>query len=431
MAKEILLNPMKSVGSNDSFLLNNKLILMTDLDETLSMLKNQIIGQKREFLQILGIRTGVQKLIDMLEKYDFKSGSKTHSIFMSKTIANNTIQLDDSICVSNQYDFDAVKELMVDYTEHLAMFYEKKEYCQSRLEEIAIKAANYYRNAEIPFIMYKGKTPVACLFVEHIHNAKAWIYACAVKKSERGKGYFRALFTVAESKLFAHDIKEVGLFCAELDYVSKIYEKLGFETIEELYSCKIKNSGYESSSGASSRRNVGSAMSIANSIFQTILLYSLCEHQNGNADKISVTIEGRLVTIEDNGRGHGIERLIEGKPYMDFVYNQLQWPYDESKDYPVQLHTLGMSLCRALCETMTVNVRKQDKVLSYCFKGDDPDYKVTELISEKDTGNRISFVVKDDSVTLDFAKEHLAKIAKATTGLDIVLNGAKILDYGF
>ena len=107
---------------------------------------------------------------------------------------------------------------------------------------------------------------------------------------------------------------------------------------------------------------------ITTSVVQTLVLYSLAEHQLGHSKRIQVTASEHSFSIEDDGRGHAIGRSVEGSPYLDFIYCHLDYPYEERKAKPIQLQGLGMSLLNRLCAELIVSVRKTEATLTLRFQ---------------------------------------------------------------
>jgi DNA gyrase/topoisomerase IV subunit B len=129
------------------------------------------------------------------------------------------------------------------------------------------------------------------------------------------------------------------------------------------------------------------------SVVQTLVLYSLAEHQLGHAKNIRVTASERSFSIEDDGRGHAIGRTVEGSPYLDFIYCHLDFPYKERTAKSIQLQGLGMSLLNRLCSEMIVSVRNAEATLNLRFQnGQLVSHELTEA-SNRVTGNKVSGTV--------------------------------------
>jgi len=97
------------------------------------------------------------------------------------------------------------------------------------------------------------------------------------------------------------------------------------------------------------------------SIIRALFLYHLAEYQYGNATTIKVNIQNHNFGTSDNGRGHSVDKKIDGFPYLRLVYSQLEYPFGLDINTPIQLHTIGMSLINSLCSELDVTIYKTEK----------------------------------------------------------------------
>lgn len=109
-------------------------------------------------------------------------------------------------------------------------------------------------------------------------------------------------------------------------------------------------------------------MDLVATAVRALLLYALAEFQSGNTTTIRVTAEGTSFSIADDGRGHPIDRAIEGTSYLKFIYSHFDYPFEPGRSAPVQLHGIGMSLINAMCSQLTLTVRKRDETLQLLFR---------------------------------------------------------------
>lgn len=100
---------------------------------------------------------------------------------------------------------------------------------------------------------------------------------------------------------------------------------------------------------------------------RALMLYCLAEFQSGNASSIHVTAEGNAFSISDDGRGHSIDKTVEGTPYLRFIYTHFDYPFEAGRDAPIQLQGIGMSLVNALCSELHLTVKKRDAELQLRF----------------------------------------------------------------
>ena len=126
------------------------------------------------------------------------------------------------------------------------------------------------------------------------------------------------------------------------------------------------------------------------SIVQTLVLYALAEHQLGHAKTIRVSARGQAFSVEDDGRGHAVNRVVEGAPYLDFIYCHLDYPYKSRQAKPVQLQGLGMSLLNRLCADLLVTVRKPGQTLQLQFQNGGLLSHTLTPSANQQTGNTVA-----------------------------------------
>jgi DNA gyrase/topoisomerase IV subunit B len=100
---------------------------------------------------------------------------------------------------------------------------------------------------------------------------------------------------------------------------------------------------------------------------QALTLYCLAEFQSGHASTIRVNAEGASFSVSDNGRGHPIDKTVEGTSYLIFIYTHFDYPFESGRDAPIQLQGIGMSLVNALCSEFQLTVKKPDAELRLLF----------------------------------------------------------------
>ncbi len=166
------------------------------------------------------------------------------------------------------------------------------------------------------------------------------------------------------------------------------------------------------------------------SIVQTLVLYSLAEHQNGHAKSIRVTTAGNSFSVEDDGRGHAIGRSIEGSPYLNFIYCHLDYPYEDRRPKPIQLQGLAMSLLNRLCTELAVSVCKKNASLSIRFQdGRLVSHEMTEITNET-TGNKVSGKVNATVCHKPLDEKALEQwlhvLLEASPSLNLFFNGQQL-----
>lgn len=117
-----------------------------------------------------------------------------------------------------------------------------------------------------------------------------------------------------------------------------------------------------------SAANPARPMDLTATAVRALMLYSLAEFQSGHATTIRVTAEGGSFSIADDGRGHPLDKTIEGTSYLKFIYTHFDYPFESGRSAPVQLQGIGMSLVNALCSELALTVRKPDETLQLKFQ---------------------------------------------------------------
>jgi DNA gyrase/topoisomerase IV subunit B len=119
---------------------------------------------------------------------------------------------------------------------------------------------------------------------------------------------------------------------------------------------------------AMSNSNTSPQLDLAATAVRAFMLYSLAEFQSGSATTIRVTAEGPTFSISDDGRGHPIDKMLEGTSYLRFIYTHFDYPFETSRSAPIQLQGIGMSLVNAICSELTLTVRKREETLTVSFQ---------------------------------------------------------------
>ena len=109
-------------------------------------------------------------------------------------------------------------------------------------------------------------------------------------------------------------------------------------------------------------------INLITAVVRALLLYHLAEYQSGNATTIKINIQNHTFRVSDNGRGHAVNKTINGLPYLRLVYSQLEYPFGLDTDTPIQLHTIGMSLINSLCSELVVTVHKTETIYIRHYK---------------------------------------------------------------
>ena len=163
---------------------------------------------------------------------------------------------------------------------------------------------------------------------------------------------------------------------------------------------------------------------------RALMLYSLAEFQLGNATTIRVTADGTSFSIADDGRGHPIEKTVEGVSYLNFIYAHFDYPFESGRAAPIQLQGIGMSLINAMCSELDLTVRKPDATLRLMFRnGRLHSRNRTEVLS-METGitisARIDAKLGGSGVASKQLEQWLLTVLAASPTLKLFFNGRQL-----
>lgn len=163
---------------------------------------------------------------------------------------------------------------------------------------------------------------------------------------------------------------------------------------------------------------------------RALMLYALAEFQAGNATCIRVTADGASFSISDDGRGHPIDKTIEGISYLSFIYTHFDYPFESSRPAPVQLQGIGMSLVNALCSELTLTVKKRDATLELRFRDGQLHQSTRTATSSEETGITVSARIKPqlccNSSTTDRLAAWLQGVWATNPSLKLFFNGRQL-----
>jgi DNA gyrase/topoisomerase IV subunit B len=161
-------------------------------------------------------------------------------------------------------------------------------------------------------------------------------------------------------------------------------------------------------------------------VVRALFLYHLAEYQSGNATTIKVNIQNHTFRVNDNGRGHAIDRTINGLPYLRLVYSQLEYPFGLGTDTPIQLHTNGISLINSLCSELVVTVYKTEKTYIKHYKYGQLNKEETIENQENVTGTAIEGKIEPalfpEEINLQNFEKWLKEIKSMNPGLSLFYN---------
>lgn len=165
-------------------------------------------------------------------------------------------------------------------------------------------------------------------------------------------------------------------------------------------------------------------------VVRALTLYCLAEFQAGHATTIRITAEGNSFTVADDGRGHAIDRAIDGAPYLKFIYTHFDYPFEVVRNAPVQLQGIGMSLINTLCSELIVTVRKKDLTLQLKFRDGRPVGSELLNVSSGETGIAISGKVSPQmhsgGVGVQKLRQWLLNVLAVSPTLTLFFNGHQL-----
>lgn len=172
------------------------------------------------------------------------------------------------------------------------------------------------------------------------------------------------------------------------------------------------------------------ALDVTGVALRALLLYSLAEFQSGHATTIRITAEGTSFSVADNGRGHLIDRAIDGTPYLKFIYTHFDYPFESSQNPPIQLQGIGMSLINALCSDLTLTVKKRDETLQLLFRDGKLHDSNRKNIESDETGITVSATINPQLQRGVVAGEQLHNwllgVLASSPSLELFFNGRKL-----
>lgn len=163
---------------------------------------------------------------------------------------------------------------------------------------------------------------------------------------------------------------------------------------------------------------------------RALMLYSLLEFQSGHVTTIWVTADGTSFGITDDGRGHSLDRTVEGTSYLKFIYTHFDYPFESARRAPVQLQGIGMSLVNALCSELALTVRKPDETLQLKFQDGQLRASDRATVHSEETGITVAAKLNPQltatGVDAKQLEEWLLGVAVCHPSLKLFLNGRQL-----
>lgn len=163
---------------------------------------------------------------------------------------------------------------------------------------------------------------------------------------------------------------------------------------------------------------------------RALTLYSLAEFQSGNATTIRVTADGTKFSIADDGRGHPIDKTVEGTSYLRFIYTHFDYPFEPARSAPIQLQGIGISLVNAMCSELALTVRKREETLQVWFRNGQFHRSHRSAALSNETGIAVSATLNSSlqgsGVAIAQLEEWLLGVLNISPGLTLFFNGRQL-----
>jgi DNA gyrase/topoisomerase IV subunit B len=163
---------------------------------------------------------------------------------------------------------------------------------------------------------------------------------------------------------------------------------------------------------------------------RALTLYSLAEFQSGHATSISITAEGSAFSIADDGRGHPIDKTVNGTSYLKFIYTHFDYPFESTGRAPVQLQGIGMSLLNAMCSELTLTVTKREEKLELWFRAGQLHQSDRTAVDSEATGTavagKINSTLNANVGAIEQLQAWLLAVLNANPSLKICFNGIEL-----
>ncbi len=130
-------------------------------------------------------------------------------------------------------------------------------------------------------------------------------------------------------------------------------------------------------------------------LVRALIAYSVHEHQEGSATRVVVTLAPRSCTVEDDGRGMGLDR--EG--YVSALLEQLT-----ARQGEVALHGVGLAVLAMFSPLLTIESRRAGRRFTQTYSWGQADGPVRSEPADEVTGTRIAFSLSSEAPAIDEAE---------------------------
>ena len=150
-------------------------------------------------------------------------------------------------------------------------------------------------------------------------------------------------------------------------------------------------------------------------LVRALMAYSVFEHQEGTATRLQVTLQPRSCTVEDDGRGMGLDR--EG--YVVGLLEQLTPRRNE-----VALHGIGLAIIAMSSPLLDIESRRNGRRWTQSFAWGEAQGPVRSEPMEGPTGTRVTFTLPADAPAIDrggvLAQVEVWRAAHPALRIDVV-----------
>jgi DNA gyrase/topoisomerase IV subunit B len=127
-------------------------------------------------------------------------------------------------------------------------------------------------------------------------------------------------------------------------------------------------------------------------LVRALLAYSVHEHQAGSATRLHVRLKPHSCTVEDDGRGIGLDR--DG--YVSSLLEQLSARRSE-----VALHGIGLAIIAMSSPLLTVESRRGRQLCTQTYSWGVAAGPMRVEPSDETTGTRVTFVLPKEAAAID------------------------------
>ena len=141
-------------------------------------------------------------------------------------------------------------------------------------------------------------------------------------------------------------------------------------------------------------------MNTSTVLVRALLAYSVHEHQAGTATQLHLTLRSRSCTVQDNGRGMGLDR--DG--YVVGLLEQLAARRSE-----VALHGIGLAILAMSSPFLQIESRRNGRLFTQAFAWGVAQGPVHDELAPGATGTRLMFTLPSEAPEID-CDEVLAQV---------------------